>query len=451
MPIKKDIAEQTLASPHGTQAYHIVETLTDSRFEAWWVGGGVRDMLLGDIPKDIDIGTNAKPEEIVKLFPKCDLEHAAFGSVRISEGGHMFEVTTFREDDQVSNGRHPESVVFSTKEKDADRRDITINALYWHPISRELFDPHGGEKDLSERLIRIIGDPKVRIKHDALRLLRVIRFRALIDGQYHPETFAALHSCAKEIEVLSGTRRLQEIEKMLTGSHPAIAFEDLWETDILEYLIPELHACKGVAQSSDPHAEGDVWEHVLLVLRSYTEDHGRDVRLAALFHDIGKPKTFSVEEDRIHFNEHAPMGEKITKEVLDRLQCPAKRRDKICWLVGHHMMMHTFFEVDDERKSYWYYHSWFLELLQLFWLDIAGTGIQDFGLYEKIINDYNTFLNEHPRPPKPLLTGDDIMEMLGIAPGERVGEILKELYRKQIAKEITSKKEAEKFVKGQRN
>jgi len=448
MSLSTDITNRTLRSPHGEQAYHLVETLLDAGHEAWWVGGCVRDMLMDEVPEDIDIATSAKPEEVTALFSKTDETSAQFGAILVSMEGHVFEVTTFREDDSASDGRHPESVKFSKrKEKDAERRDFTINAIYWNPISRELFDPYEGEKDLHERLIRFIGNPEERLEHDALRLFRAVRFRAFINGQYHPDTFKALHKRSGDINILSGTRRLRELEKMLLGPHPARAFEDLWETDIIEHLLPELYVCKGVAQPSAPHGEGDVWDHTMKIIASFTEDHEADVRWAALLHDIGKPVTFSIEDDRIHFNEHAPVGGDLSKAVLDRLQCPANRRDKIVWLVKHHMTMGTFGDLDDERKGHWYYHPWFTELLQIFWLDIAGTEPSDFGLYESIIADYNQFLDSHPLPPKPLLSGNEIMEILGLHPGEKVGEILKKLYKAQLEKKITTKKEALEYLK----
>ncbi|MFA7681724.1 MAG: CCA tRNA nucleotidyltransferase [Candidatus Peribacteraceae bacterium] len=447
MPLSKSIISQTLATSQGEHGYRIVEILTDAGYDAWWVGGCVRDMLMERIPDDIDIATNATPDAVCNLFTKTDDSSAQFGAVLVSLGGHVFEITTFREDDTISDGRHPESVRFGTREEDAKRRDFTVNALYWHPISGELYDPFEGEKDLNERLIRFIGDPAVRIEHDALRLLRAIRFRALIDGQYHPDTFEAVHSHAKDILILSGTRRFIELEKMLMGPRPQRAFEDLWETDVIEHLLPELHACKGVAQPSKPHGEGDVWDHIMQILASFTEDHQADVRWAALLHDIGKPVTFSIEEDRIHFNEHASVGGDLARDVLDMLQCPAKRRDKIVWLVKHHMTMGTFGEIDDERKAHWYYHPWFMELLQLFWLDASGMKPQTYDLYDSIIQDYNQFLDSHPLPPKPLLDGHTVMEMLGLPPGEKVGEILKQLYQAQTRGEITKKSEAKEYLK----
>ena len=408
-------------------------------------------MAMGSIPDDIDIATDAKPEAIAQLFPRCDESAAALGAVVIAKAGHTFEVTTYREEHELSDGRFPESIAFTTREKDAKRRDITINAMYWNPISSELYDPFNGMTDINEKLIRMIGDPQVRLKHDALRLLRVIRFRALIGGQYHPETFQAIHTRAKDIEHLSGSRRFQELEKILMGPRPHIAFEDMWETDVIEYFLPELHACKGVAQPSEYHKEGDVWNHTMKLASAFTEDHTIDIRLAGIFHDIGKPPTFSIDNDRIRFNEHAPVGEDITKKILDRLQCPTARREKICWLVGHHMTMGTFTKLEEQRKAHWYYHPWFLELLQLFWLDIAGSDPSNFALYEEIIADYNTYLDAHPRPPKPLLDGNDVMRILGIHPGEKVGAVLQKLNTLQLSKEIETKSEAKKWLTDNKN
>ncbi len=447
MPLPKQIIDRTLSSSQGEGGYRICEALLDAGFEAWWVGGCVRDILREIIPQDIDIATNADPASVAKLFPKCDESAAALGAVVVSHSGYTYEITTYREEHELSDGRFPQSVTFTDRQHDAARRDITINAIYWNPISSELWDPYSGEADLHEKLIRMIGDPATRIRHDALRLLRVIRFRALIGGQYHPDTFAALHGNAKLISLLSGGRIAQELEKTLLGPNPQLAFEDFWETDVIEYLISELHACKGVAQPSQAHSEGDVWQHVMDVIASFTEDHSADVRWAAMFHDIGKPKTFTIDAERIHFNDHAAVGAKITKDILGRLQFSAVRRDKICWLIEHHMMMGTFESIDNDRKAHWYYHPWFLELLQLFWLDIAGSTPSDFSLYERIIEDYNAYLDANPRPKRPLLSGDEVMKLLGLKPGEEVGRVLKQLHEAQNRKEVSTKKEAENFLR----
>lgn len=445
MSLSRTIIDQTLATPLGTQAYGIVEKLTDAGFDAWWVGGCVRDMLLEKPLKDIDIGTSALPEQVAGMFPKSDVSAAKFGTVRVKKGRILFEITTFREDDEASDGRRPETVVFGTREQDAKRRDITVNAMYWHPISRQLYDPFDGEKDLEERLIRFVGDPAMRIKHDKLRIIRVVRFRALLEGQYHPETYAALREHAADIEILSGTRVFDELEKILSSPHPDRALEDLWELAILRYILPELYDCKGVPQPADFHREGDVWDHLLACTRAFREDDGPDVRLAALFHDIGKVQTFSLKE-RIRFNQHASVSGEITEKALSRLQCPAKRREKIVWLVKHHMMMEDLLEMTEERKAHWYFHPWFSDLVRLFYLDIAGTEPAEFQLYEKILADYHAFLDRHPSPQKPLLSGDEIMELLGLTQGERVGDAITLLHDAQVRGEVTGKAEAKGFL-----
>jgi poly(A) polymerase len=211
-------------------------------------------------------------------------------------------------------------------------------------------------------------------------------------------------------------------------------------------MLPEIHVCKGVAQPSDYHNEGDVWDHLLMITRAFTGEHGSDIRLAAVFHDCGKAQTFSLDE-RIRFQEHASVSGDLAREALTRLQCPKKRVQKIEWLVRHHMMMQSFSSMSTERKAHWYYHPWFTELLQLFWLDIAGTEPSDFSLYENILRDYHAYLDAHPVPPKTMLTGEDVMSILGIGEGERIGEILRLLYGRQLTGDVTSKDEARAFIK----
>ncbi len=446
MPISSSIIDQTLSTPKGEAAYAVTEKLLDAGHECWWVGGAPRDMLLGRMPGDIDLAVSAKPEVVAEIFPKCDDSAKELGSVVVSLKGHEFEITTFRSDDDVSDGRRPASVTFGNRQEDALRRDATVNAIYWNPVSRELFDPCGGEKDLQERLVKFIGDPVTRIKQDALRILRMVRLRTTINGQYHPDTYKALQEQAQLSANLSGTRVQEELMKMLFLPKPSAALHDLLELGVLPYVLPEIFSCKGVAQPRDYHHEGDVFEHLMHCIDAVLPDHAADVRLAALLHDIGKVQTFTVKE-RIRFDHHAEVSADNAESILKRLQLPSSRIAKIRWLIGHHMMMGTFKDLTDERKAHWYFHPWFQELLQLFWLDIAGTDPSDFSLYDAIIEDYDLFLNSHPHPPKALLKGEDVMEILGMGPGEKVGEALQKLHDAQIAKKVTTKTEAREFLK----
>lgn len=444
--LQRTIIDRTLGTRHGEAAYKVVEILLDAGYECFWVGGAVRDMLLDVVPQEIDMATSAKPSDVSALFPKSDDSAAHLGTIVVSVKGQTFEITTFRKDIGIKDGRKPESVQFGTREEDAARRDATMNAMYWNPISSELFDPWNGAKDCREKLVRFIGVPETRIAEDSLRILRLVRLRATIDGQYDPRTYLAMRSCAASVGTLSGTRVLEEIEKLLLCSLPSKGLQDLLEIGVLEIVLPELAACKGVAQPKKFHLEGDVWDHLLQCTKSFTADHEIDVRLAALLHDIGKPRTFSL-TDRIHFDKHAEVSSQIAETILKRLQMNKARVEKISWLIGHHMMMGSFKALSDERKAHWYFHPWFKELLQVMALDIEGTTPSDFTLYDEIVKDYDLFLNAHPRREKALLSGKELMEILGIREGEEVGKLLRQLHDAQIRKEISTKKEAKEFLR----
>ncbi len=448
MPIDSKALAATLKTPLGERAYRACETLIDAGYEAHWVGGAVRELLLGKVPTDIDITTSALPDQVLKLFKRSNAEQQskALGSVRVQLGDDELEVTTFREDDEASDGRHPESVAFTTdRAKDARRRDFTVNAMYVNPLTSAFFDPFDGESDLKEKLVRFIGEPAVRIKHDALRILRAVRLRAAIAGQYHPETYAALRELAALVDGLSPQRIATEFEKTLLGKNPDRAFEDLWELGLASRLFPELHVCKGIPQPADYHHEGDVWDHTMQLLKNLREDDGVDVRVAGLFHDCGKAETFSLKE-RIRFDHHATVSADLATKALKRLQYPKARIEKIDWLIRHHMSM-TFLDMPEERKGHWYFHPWFPELLKIFWLDIAGTTPADFQLYDKIVKDYDRFLDAHPRPEKPLLSGHDVMELLGMKPGPEVGRITQRLHDAQVRGEVKTKAEAKEYVR----
>lgn len=445
MALDRSIVEATLAAPYGEAAYKVCEALLDAGFEALFVGGAVRDMLMSTLPSDIDIATSATPEQMGRVFPAIDNASAAFGSVRVRLRHHTFDVTTFRSDDSASDGRHPESVTFGTLEDDAKRRDFTVNALYFNPVSRTLHDPFGGVADLREKLVRFIGDPSVRIAHDALRILRAVRLRALLGGQYHPATYAALKKGADLVKVLSGERLRLELEKILCGRNAASALEDLWELDILERIAPELNVCKGIPQPADYHHEGDVWEHLLSCVRAFRESDSPDIRWAALLHDIGKAETFSLQE-RIRFDHHATVSAHNAETLLQRFQMPSARIRKISWLIAHHMMMGSFSVMPEERKGHWYYHPWFPDLLRVMELDIAGTEPSDDTLLAAIVKDMNAFLDRHPRPQKPLLDGNDVMEILSLQPGAEVGRMLQLVDAAQQRGEITTTAEAKDFL-----
>jgi putative nucleotidyltransferase with HDIG domain len=446
MPIDVSIFDATLREPYGEEAYRIVERLTDAGFDTWWVGGAVRDMLEGAVPKDIDIATAATPNDVSALFPRSKVVEDALGSTRVRSGNFVYEVTTFREETDEAIGRKPAHVLFSTRTEDAARRDLTINALYVHPVSHELYDPYEGEADLREKLIRFIGQPAERIRQDALRMFRAIRMCARIDGQYHPDTYAAIQKAAPLIESISSARQLDELRKLLQYPRAAQGLEEMWELGVLAYSFPELHRCKGIPQPSQYHQEGDVWNHLLQCVAAFRPDDLPDVRLAALLHDIGKAETFDLKE-RIRFDRHAEVSAQMADALLMRCHVPAHRREKIVWLIAHHMMMEPLLTNSVERKDHWYHHIWFEDLLRMFWLDIAGTTPSEYMLYDRIVDDRHRFLDRHPRPMRPLLTGERIMELTGLRPSSRVGEILGLLAEAQARGEIVTRVDAEALVR----
>jgi len=446
-------------------AYEIVKKIQDAGFVAYFAGGCVRDMILGKVPKDFDIATNAKIEEIEALFEmkqivreyedgsSCDLNTKtiavgkAFGVVQVHHDGHIYEIATFRKDFEYTDGRRPARIEFSEPEFDAQRRDFTINGLFFDPIKDCLIDFVDGEKDLNEGLIRFIGNPEERILEDHLRILRAIRFKNELGFQYEPETYKSLKKLSGlVIEKVSFERIRDEFIKIVLCERADQAFEEMFELGILDKILPEMSEMKGIPQPRQYHQEGDVWNHAMLSLKSLGAEGSLRQRIAVLMHDIGKVKTFSVEE-RIRFDKHAENSAKMVNEVLGRLKFPKKFVDEIAFLVGHHMMMGALIEMPDSRKSYWYHHDLMPDLLVLFKADIAGTVPSDFSLYQEIENQYFEYLKRIPERPKPLLNGNEIMELLGIEPGPKIKEIIDLLTSEQLERKVLNKQQAIDWVK----
>lgn len=424
----------------------IVKILQKAGHEAYWAGGSVRDMLLGKEPKDYDIVTSAKPEEIENLLEKTIPIGKEFGVILAIEGEHHFEVATFRSDSGYSDGRRPDAVIFTHAAEDAKRRDFTVNGIFYDPVVQKIYDFVGGQKDLKEHLIRFIGDPHERILEDHLRILRAIRFKNTLDFQYHPDTYQAILTHAKLANRVSGERLRDEFNKMLASEHALNALEDLLETGVLEEVLPEVHAMKGVAQPYEYHHEGDVWEHAKRCLDSLPKYASLNLKWATFLHDVGKPVTFKLKE-RIRFDHHSEEGAKIASNILRRLKFSKKDIDYICWLIQHHMMLNNLLEMPLGRQRHWFLMPQFKDLLALFSADIAGTDPANYEVYTKIAKLYEETLKKIPKNPAALLSGEEIMAILGIPPGKKIGEIATKLREKQLAHEINTKPQAKKWIK----
>lgn len=428
----------------------IIENLRKFGFEAYWAGGCVRDILLGIEPKDYDIVTSAQPDEIEDILEHTIPIGKEFGVILAVQNDHNFEIATFRSDAGYSDGRRPDAIEFTNAEEDAKRRDFTINGMFYDPTEDKVLDFVGGQKDLDAKLIRFIGDPSERILEDHLRILRAIRFKNEFGFQYEPKTYEALvkHS-ALVIDKVSNERIADEINKMMMSVNPVGAFEDMEDIGVLKVVLPEVLAMKGCAQPMEYHQEGDVWDHSMLALQSLPETTQLPVRWAVLLHDIGKPDTFKLEE-RIRFDGHVQRSKEIAHDILTRFHFPRKTVEEVKWLVEHHMMMVPLVEMPIGRKRHWFLHPYFLNLMQLFKADAEGTRPTDLSLYQKILDLYRETMKEMPKEPNPLLSGKDVMETLGIKPGERVGEVLEELREKQLAQELTTTEEAMEWLKSKK-
>jgi len=429
----------------------IIETLKKAGHEAYWAGGCVRDMLLGIKPKDFDIVTSAKPDEIEALLEHTIPIGKKFGVILAIQNGHHFEIATFRSDAGYSDGRRPDAVEFTTAKQDALRRDFTINAMFYDPTTEKVIDYVGGQTDMRDKLVRFIGDPDTRIREDHLRILRAVRFKNVYDFQYHPDTYAAIKKNVHLIKNISAERVADELNKMIMDrTHPSQSFEELFEIGALEFIIPELCRLKGLAQPRQYHQENDVWDHSKMALDSLTEDStvtpSLALKWAVFLHDIGKFETFQIDSERIRYNHHAEVGADLAKEILTRLKFPNKTLSQIHWLISHHMIVGPLFEMPDGRRRHWFLEAGFEDLLELIRADTAGTLPQNFDQYNQLKKLYKSEIAKLKLMPKQLISGEEVMKALKLKPSARVGEILKQIRDQQLSGEIKTKAAAKKFL-----
>lgn len=315
------------------KANEIITTLTDAGYEAYVVGGCVRDAILGREAADWDITTNAKPEEVKALFSRTVDTGLQHGTVTVLNGKEGFEVTTYRIDGEYRDGRHPESVSFTSNLiEDLKRRDFTINAMAYSE-KEGLVDAFDGLGDLQKGVIRCVGDPRERFTEDALRILRAVRFSAQLNFAIEEETKKALAEFAPRLTKVSAERIQVELLKLLTSDHPEV-FRQVWETGITAVILPEFDACMETPQHN-PHHCRNVGEHILYTLTGVEKD--KALRLAALLHDIGKPVCRTTDEKGIdHFKGHAGVGAKMADGILRRLKFDNDTRKKVVRLVEVH-------------------------------------------------------------------------------------------------------------------
>ncbi len=424
-------------------ARHVAARLREAGHEAFLVGGCVRDRLLGRPVHDRDLATDATPHELRKLFPDALEVGAHFGVVLVRRDGEEVQVATYRSEASYRDGRHPDQVRFEKDVRaDLRRRDFTINALLEDPFTGEVIDHVGGKADLEARLIRAIGEPRERFAEDHLRMLRAVRFAAELGFQIERNTMEAIRELAPAIRRISAERIRDELSRILTGANPKRGFELLDETGLLTEILPEVARMKGVEQPPDYHPEGDVWTHTLLLLGELRQAP-LDLAWGCLLHDAGKPLTQTF-EDRIRFSGHERVGAEIARRILERLRYPRELVERVEWLVAQHMRFKDAEKMSEATFKRFVRQPGFETLLELYRIDLAASS-RPLAIYEAVRKRLEALPPEALHPP-PLLGGRDLIAM-GYAPGREFSRALKALEEEQLAGRISTRAEAEQFVR----
>jgi len=405
---------------------------------AWFVGGCVRDLLLGREPKDYDVATSAPPEEVLRLFPRAGQVGAHFGVVMVHEGSAYVEVATFRSDLEYRDGRRPESVRFERDPReDAIRRDFTINALMLDPSTGEVLDFVGGRQDLQARIMRAIGDPERRFREDHLRLLRAVRFAARLGFEIEPATFEAIRALAPAIRRVSAERVRDELARILTEGGPRRGFELLDDAGLLREILPEVAAMKGVEQPPEFHPEGDVWIHTLMMLEGM-RNPSLELALGVLLHDVGKPATFRIAE-RIRFDGHVEKGVELARALMGRLKFANSVIESAEGLIANHMKFKDVPRMRESRLKRFIRMPGFEDHMELHRLDC----ISSHGSLENydFVRRKQSETPPEQLKPNPLITGKDLIAA-GYKPGPMFGVVLGEIEDAQLEGAIATRDEA---------
>lgn len=424
------------------KAVDIVKNLRKAGFRAYWVGGCVRDLAMGQEPQDYDVATDARPEQIMKLFPKTIPVGVSFGVVKVLLEEDGFEVATFRSDGRYLDGRHPIEVHFSGEKEDAFRRDFTINGMFFDPIEDQLIDYVGGKKDIEAKLIRCIGDPNQRFAEDKLRLIRTVRFAVRFGYRIEPSTHQALVDLAPQILEVSSERIRDEQAKILMGPHPGQGVRLLHQTGLLKVILPEVAAMEGVQQPPEFHPEGDVLTHTLLLLDKMRSP-SFELAFGALLHDVGKPPTFAVKE-RIRFDNHCEVGSQMAQAIGHRLRFSNQQTEIVAELVRDHLRFKDVRNMRSSTLKRFLRNPNFTEHLELHRLDcLASHG--DLSNWEFCKQKLDELEPEEIRPEH-LLTGDDLIG-LGYSPGPQFAKILTAVEDAQLEGRVKTKEAAVRLVK----
>ncbi len=447
MQLKFDSHTQPLVDA----ALAVVRRLTAAGYEALFAGGCVRDALCGRPVKDIDIATSAPPERVEEIFAGRTVSVGkAFGVILVREGDCQFDVATFRGDGAYANGRHPQKVHFCCAEEDARRRDFTINGIFYDPVGGAVIDYVGGLADLKNGVIRAIGSAAARFDEDHLRMLRAVRFASVMEFMIESETWRALCAASGRIGRISMERISGEFVRILCEApQPSAAMEMLRTSGLLRQFLPEAEALYGVEQPPQFHPEGDVWTHTCMMLDGVAAPRDPVLALGILFHDIGKPPTYSCAphpktgEERIRFMGHADVGTEMTGRIMERMKLPGALITAVREIVAHHM---RFIDAPRMRRSTLRRLLGLRNIENLLALNrqdsLCSNG--DLSGWRYLVDQRARFSAESVLPP-PLVTGRTLMEW-GVKPGPKMGKMLRMIYDAQLEGRVVSLEEARKFA-----
>jgi poly(A) polymerase len=434
-------------SPMENTARAVAARLHERGHIAYFAGGCVRDIVRGVTPKDFDIATNATPEDVQAIFTRTYAVGAHFGVIVVVENGYQFEVATFRSDDAYLDGRHPTAVHFSSPEEDAQRRDFTINGMFYDPRTAEVIDFVGGRADLEAKLIRAIGQPAQRFQEDRLRMLRAVRFATVLDYKIDNRTWEAIVGDAASINQISAERIRDELVRIFLSPNRVRGWDLLDESGLMAAILPELEAMKGCLQPEQFHPEGDVFEHTRLMLKLLKEEVSVPLVFAVLLHDVAKPVTAMVDETgRIRFNEHDRIGAQMTEAVMERLRFSRAEIDATVEMVRQHMVFKDVPKMRVAKLKRFMARPTFEEELELHRVDCESSH-RMMDNYDFLLRKREEFANE-PIIPPPFVRGDDLIA-LGLKPGPKFGEILEAVETRQLEGTLKSREEALVWVKRQ--
>ncbi|MBQ7972265.1 MAG: CCA tRNA nucleotidyltransferase [Lachnospiraceae bacterium] len=434
---------------------NIIETLERAGYEAYAVGGCVRDSLLGRIPNDWDITTSADPYQVKALFPRTFDTGIQHGTVTVLMDHVGYEVTTYRIDGKYEDGRHPTEVLFTRNlEEDLLRRDFTINAMAYNE-SRGLVDIFGGIKDMEEGIIRCVGDPYARFEEDALRLLRAVRFAAQLSYSIEEETRKAMKALAPNLRKISAERIMVELVKMIVSPNPSM-LREAYACGLTAEFLPEFDSIMEMKQNN-PHHCYTVGEHTIKAMEQVPAE--KELRLAMLFHDMGKPSCKTVDEEGIdHFYGHPEKSEEMAGKILSRLRFDNETKTRVCRLVRYHDERIEGGEKYMRRAIARIGAEYFPEIFSVWVGDILAQS--DYKRDEKLSRvkqnrmDYESIMEKRQCISRDTLAvkGGELIQA-GMKPGKEIGEVLNRMLEEVIENPERNDKEylLEKYCPGYKN